>query len=367
MHEIIMDLKGNIRVFARARPSDDEADEAEIKMMSFPTKMVGDVGEAIQIVRDGKISTFKFDKVFVPESTQTDLFAEISQVIQSALDGYKVCIFAYGQTGSGKTHTMIGGSGDKRGLIPRSLEKIFEARQNVHLGVQVSIYEVYLSTIKDLLSDDDSRTLAVRDCDGDTKINGITWVNVKTLDQILDLLARARQKRKVMDDEHKEGVLTLADLAASESVDSQKEQLQVEEAKAINQSLAKLKDVILALVEREPHVRFRDSKLTQILKKYAASFRSKLQGSQNTKLQGEYILMSQAPLLYTIKETITRTKLLLLLIRHHKGKPSLAVATLPISRPLLLRQSTGRCYTAGHPAVATPPVIRPLLLRRPVR
>lgn len=43
----------------------------------------------------------------------------------------QVCIFAYGQTGSGKTHTMIGNPEipDEGGVIPRSLEQVFESSQ----------------------------------------------------------------------------------------------------------------------------------------------------------------------------------------------------------------------------------------------
>ena len=51
----------------------------------------------------------------------------LQNLIQSAVDGYNVCIFAYGQTGSGKTFTIIGDREQRSpGIAPRAFNRIFE-------------------------------------------------------------------------------------------------------------------------------------------------------------------------------------------------------------------------------------------------
>ena len=69
----------------------------------------------------------KRTQVFEPQSTQSEVFEDISQLAQSCIDGYNVCIFAYGQTGSGKSFTMEGGLSDStKGMIPRAVEQVFQ-------------------------------------------------------------------------------------------------------------------------------------------------------------------------------------------------------------------------------------------------
>jgi hypothetical protein len=55
--------------------------------------------------------------VFGPSTAQAAIFSEVSELVQSALDGYAVCLFSYGQTGAGKTYTMQ--VGDSRGVCGR--------------------------------------------------------------------------------------------------------------------------------------------------------------------------------------------------------------------------------------------------------
>ena len=42
---------------------------------------------------------FSFDRVFGPTGTQENVYEEVSEFVQSSLDGYNVCLFSYGQTG----------------------------------------------------------------------------------------------------------------------------------------------------------------------------------------------------------------------------------------------------------------------------
>ncbi|VAH52338.1 unnamed protein product [Triticum turgidum subsp. durum] len=133
LHNTILELKGNIRVFCRVRPflSDANSNGQEEAIISYPSS-VENAGRGIDLMNQGQKCSFSYDKVFDHSASQDDVFVEMSQLVQSALDGYKVCIFAYGQTGSGKTYTMMGKPGrDQKGIIPRSLEQIFKTSQSL--------------------------------------------------------------------------------------------------------------------------------------------------------------------------------------------------------------------------------------------
>ncbi|KAL7592150.1 kinesin-like protein KIN-14N [Lactuca sativa] len=307
MHNTILELKGNIRVFCRVRPflSDDGIDSVT-KTISFPTTTEA-LGRGIEVVQQGQTHPFMFDKVFTPQSSQEEVFVEISQLVQSALDGYKVCIFAYGQTGSGKTHTMMGtpGSYDDKGLIPRSLEQIFDAREKLKeqgwkYEMQVSMLEIYNETIRDLLSSNKScstdsgnkQQYAIKhDSNGNTNVADLTIVDVRSSKEVAFLLNRAAQSRSVGKtqmneqssrshfvftlrisgvnetmEQHVQGVLNLIDLAGSERLSkSGSTGDRLKETQAINKSLSSLTDVIFALAKKEEHIPYRNSKLTYLL------------------------------------------------------------------------------------------------------
>ncbi|XP_021294034.1 kinesin-like protein KIN-14C [Herrania umbratica] len=219
LHNTILELKGNIRVFCRVRPLlPDDGAATEGAVVSYPTSTES-LGRGIDLIQSGQKYPFTFDKVFNHEASQQDVFVEISQLVQSALDGYKVCIFAYGQTGSGKTYTMMGRpeAPEQKGLIPRSLEQIFQSSQSLQAQgwkykMQASMLEIYNETIRDLLStnrsicSDPTRPESAvsgkqytikHDANGNTHVSDLTIVDVSSIAEISSLLRQAAQSRSV--------------------------------------------------------------------------------------------------------------------------------------------------------------------------
>ena len=100
---------------------------------------------------------FMFDACFGGAADQAEIFEDTKMLIQSAIDGYNVCIFAYGQTGSGKTYT-VNGPEDNVGIVPRSLMELFERKVKMEKSNQFSVrfecymVELYLDKLVDLLN-----------------------------------------------------------------------------------------------------------------------------------------------------------------------------------------------------------------------
>lgn len=313
LHNTIQELKGNIRVFCRVRPMLSSEESQRSCAFSFgqdERELVIESTSANESVCGTKKATprydFAFDRVFNASATQEDVFGEISQLIQSALDGYNVCIFAYGQTGSGKTYTMEGNTADHstQGMIPRAMEQVFNTSQDLkekgwQYTIEASFLEIYNETIRDLLGSGDANTkhevkLVNPTNTGNTHevmVTNVKTVNVTSESQVYSLLEKATQNRAVaatqcnerssrshsvfrlklvgenqLTGEKCQGTLNLIDLAGSERLSqscSTGERLR--ETKNINKSLSNLGNVIMALANKEQHIPYRNSKLTFLL------------------------------------------------------------------------------------------------------
>ena len=99
LHNLVQELRGNIRVYCRVRPVsrrelENGGDEGCRQCVQFPED-----GLSVEVRSAKKEKTFEYDQVFACDSTQEKVYSEIADLVVSVLDGYNVCIFAYGQTG----------------------------------------------------------------------------------------------------------------------------------------------------------------------------------------------------------------------------------------------------------------------------
>ncbi|KAK9726399.1 hypothetical protein RND81_05G212600 [Saponaria officinalis] len=297
LYNEVQDLKGSIRVYCRVRP-----------FLGAPSSYTS----SVEHFEEGNITirapskygkghkSFSFNKVFGPSATQAEVFSDMQPLIRSVLDGYNVCIFAYGQTGSGKTFTMSGPrdlTEESQGVNYRSLGDLFylaeQRRHTFRYDVAVQMIEIYNEQVRDLLvSDGLNKRLEIRN----SSQNGLnvpeaSLVPVSSTSDVIHLMNVGHRNRAVgataLNDRSSRshscltvhvqgkdlttgntlrGCMHLVDLAGSERVDkSEVTGDRLKEAQHINKSLSALGDVIASLAQRNTHVPYRNSKLTQLL------------------------------------------------------------------------------------------------------
>ncbi|XP_036294449.1 kinesin-like protein KIF11 isoform X1 [Pipistrellus kuhlii] len=303
----------NIQVAVRCRPFN----LAERKASAHSVVECDHVRKEVS-VRTGGLAdkssrkTYTFDMVFGASTKQIDVYRSIvCPILDEVIMGYNCTIFAYGQTGTGKTFTMEGERSPNEeytweedplaGIIPRTLHQIFEklTANGTEFSVKVSLLEIYNEELFDLLnpSSDVSERLQMFDDPRNKRgviIKGLEEITVHNKDEVYQILEKGAAKRTTaatlmnayssrshsvfsvtihmkettIDGEElvKIGKLNLVDLAGSENIGrSGAVDKRAREAGNINQSLLTLGRVITALVERTPHVPYRESKLTRIL------------------------------------------------------------------------------------------------------
>ncbi|OVA05485.1 Kinesin [Macleaya cordata] len=296
LYNEVIELKGNIRVFCRCRPlNQDEITSGSSSVVEFDPSQ----DTELQITcSDSSKKHFKFDHVFGPQENQEAVFAQTSPVVTSVLDGFNVCIFAYGQTGTGKTFTMEGTS-ENRGVNYRTLEELFriskERSDTMRYELCVSMLEVYNEKIRDLLVDDPNehvKKLEIKQgAEGTQEVPGLVEARVYSTDEVWEQLKTGSRIRAVgstnsnelssrshcllrvtvkgeslVNGQRTRSQLWLVDLAGSERVGkTEVEGERLKESQFINKSLSALGDVISALASKTAHIPYRNSKLTHLL------------------------------------------------------------------------------------------------------
>ena len=290
----------NIKVVCRFRPLKSKDGKAVDKVQSGKLESFEidtDLSQ-VSVLDTFEKRSFTYDRMLGLDCTQTQVFEEVKESVESIMSGFNATILAYGQTSAGKTWTMEGPDfrdGELQGIIPRAIRRLFDliaaADTSTIFTVAVSYFEVYCEKIRDLLNPSQDNMKIRESKENGYSISELTEVFCGAVGDVLKVINTGKANRAsaptLMNAESSRshsiltilvtqkndekglnvrGKLYLVDLAGSEKVKKTGAAgTRLEEAKNINKSLTTLGMVINGLVDGSQHINYRDSKLTRIL------------------------------------------------------------------------------------------------------
>ncbi|GAB5361224.1 hypothetical protein AAMO2058_000695200 [Amorphochlora amoebiformis] len=243
-----------------------------------------------------------YDHCFSDKATQRDIFRRVGEeTLGSLFCGYNCAIIAYGNTGSGKTHTITGGAGTRRGLVPRVLEELFRVLKRETWGkseIEVSYVQIYCNKLYDLQGSakHTSKSLKIVRRSDKNEVSGVVKTKIASADDAISIIEAGNKKRvtrshKMNDASSRshsvftihcklhnssknattKSVLQLVDLAGSENIkETGVEGVALTESMHINKSLTSLGRALHAVLSSEGKtkkavVSFRETTLTHML------------------------------------------------------------------------------------------------------
>ncbi|AQK47024.1 Kinesin-like calmodulin-binding protein [Zea mays] len=226
-YNTIEDMKGKIRVFCRLRPLSD-------KELSFEEKNIVCSPDEFTIAhpwKDEKSKQHIYDRVFDANTSQEEIFEDTKYLVQSAVDGYNVCIFAYGQTGSGKTFTIYG-SDNNPGLTPRATSELFRVIKRdgnkYSFSLKTYMVELYQDNLVDLLLPRNVKPLKLeikKDSKGVVTVENATVVSISSIEELRAIISRGSERRHTagtnMNDESSRSHLILSVIIESTNLQTQ--------------------------------------------------------------------------------------------------------------------------------------------------
>ncbi|RLN74879.1 hypothetical protein BBJ28_00005294 [Nothophytophthora sp. Chile5] len=184
------------------------------------------------------VTECSFDRVFMGDATQEDVFTAMEPSVQACLQGFNATVFAYGQTGTGKTHTLFGSeldvfNGSKAGneavaeigeddslsavksswgIVPRTLSYLLDQavalkKDNIQVDLQCSFLQIYNDRLFDLLTDRmRQKPLLIREqptLDGTTSVSvqGLSSERITNFASAMQTIQRGHTNRCVRETE----------------------------------------------------------------------------------------------------------------------------------------------------------------------
>lgn len=199
--------KENVKVFLRLRPRVING-KFEFGKCVDDALLVKEEENSVQTIAPKNSQAFKnretggkfsFSKVFDKGTSQSELFESTTENLANTfLKGKDALLFAYGVTNAGKTYT-VEGTEEQPGLIPRTLQLLFDKLEGQEIKLTISYLQVYNEQIHDLQQPQTAskfkKNLKIIMRDEGVEVENLIYTDINTCQEGLDIINRGRELR----------------------------------------------------------------------------------------------------------------------------------------------------------------------------